>query len=157
MSARTDLRTAVAACIKEMTSDAGYNFSYLHVYDPPLNIEKMTEFPVVNLSWGTERRLNTHLVSNYSCLDLAILMQVDVFLSEADDQSTEIDKVIADFQRYFGANFYVRPAGENRTAFNCLYLSATPWGTEVQNPACGVSLEFELWYSIRLTNPDTFA
>lgn len=157
ISARTSLRNAFAACIKEMNQTAGFNFDYLHVYDPPLNMEKMTEFPVVNLQWGIERRSNTHLMGNDPLLDLSMTLQIDVFLSEFNDPSLSIDKVIADFQKYFGVNYYVRPAGSDRTAFNCLYLSATPWGTEVETPSCGVSLEFEVWYSIRLTNPEAFA
>jgi len=156
-SARTNLRVAFAACIKEITEAAGYNFTYRHVYDPPLNMEKMSEYPSVNLLWGQERRTNDHLTGNNPLLDLSITLTCDVFISEYNDPMLSVDKVIADFQKYFGSNFYVQASGGERTAFNCLYLSATPWGTEVERPSCGVSIEFEIWYSIRLTNPETFA
>jgi hypothetical protein len=153
-SARTNLRAAFMACIKEITTSAGYNYNFLHVFDPPINMENMTEFPVVNLLWGQERRLNTHLMGNDPLLDLAITLQLDVFLNDYNDQSLAIDKAIADIQKYFGLNYYVKPASGSRTVFNCMYLSATPWGTEVQAPNCGVSIELEVWYSIRLNNPD---
>lgn len=152
-SARTNLRNAVLACIKEITTTAGYNNNFLHVYDPPINMEKMTEFPVVNLLWGQERRTNSHLMGNDPLLDLSMTLQMDVFLNDYNDMQLAIDKVIADIQKYFGRNFYIQPTAGARTAFNCLYLSSTPWGTEVQSPNCGVTIEMEIWYSIRLNDP----
>ena len=153
-SVRTNLRNALKTCVLEMTEVAGYNFTYLDVHDPNINMEKMTRYPTVNLLLGPERRQGDRYMGNNPLLDITLPVQFDVFLHDMMDTSLAQDKAIADFQKYFGLNYYVKPAGTDRTVFNCIWLASTIWGTEVEIPNCGVSIDFEVFYSIRLNDPN---
>ena len=152
-SVRTNLRTALRSCILEMTTTAGYNFTYSDVNDPVKNMEQMTRYPTVNILLGPERRQNTRLAGNNPLLDILIPVQFDIFLHDINDTSLAQDQAIADFQKYFGQNYYVRPAAGDRTVFNCVWLASTIWGTDREVPNCGVSIDFEVFYSIRLNDP----
>ena len=153
-SVRTNLRSALKTCVLEMTEIAGYNFTYREVYDPALNMEKMVQFPTVNVLCGPERRTGERFMGNNPILDIALPVQFDVFLHDSVDTSLAQDKAIADFQKYFGFNYYIKPVTGDRTAFNCIWLASTPWGTEIEVPNCGVSIDFEVFYSIRLNDPN---
>lgn len=152
-SVRTNLRSAISNCIKEMSVTGGYNNAYLDVNDPPKNMEQMSRYPTVNILYGQERRQGNKFVGNNPILDIQIPLQFDIFIHDINDTMLAQDKVISDFQKYFGQNYYVRPASGLRAAFNCIWLSSTGWGTEREVPNCGVTLEFELFYSIRLNDP----
>lgn len=152
-SVRTNLRTALRTCILEMTTGSGYNHTYEDVNDPVKNMEQMTRYPAVNIMFGQERRQNTHLAGNNPLIDILVPVQFDIFLHDINDTSLAQDKVIADFQKYFGSNYYIRPAAGDRTAFNCIWLASLCWGTEREVPNCGVSIDFEVFYSIRLNDP----
>jgi hypothetical protein len=154
-SARTKLRDAIKACVKEMIVAVGYNYSYIDVNDPPMNMEKMTRFPAVNILYGTERRQGDRYMGNNPTLDIFLPVQFDVFINEISNTTLAQDKVIADFQKYFGENYYVKPVAGDRTAFNCIWLANTIWGTQVEKPSCGVSIDFEFFYSIKLNDPNT--
>lgn len=153
-SVRTNLRSALVACVREMTTAAGYNYTYSAVHEPPLNMEKMTTFPTVNILLGREERRGDRYMGNNPILDIFVPVQFDVFMHDQNDTSLAQDKAIADFQKYFGLNYYIKPAASARTAFNAIWLASTIWGTEIEVPNCGVSIDFEVFYSIRLNDPN---
>lgn len=155
MSVKTNIRDGLKTCIKEMTVTGNYNFTYTDVFDPPINMEQMTSYPTVNILYGTERRQNDDWrVGNNPLYDIMLPVQFDVFLYDINNTSLAQDKALADFQKYFGNNYYVKPADSDRTVFEIAWLSSTPWGTEIQVPNCGISIDFEVFYSIRKNNPD---
>lgn len=155
-SVKTNLRNALVSCTKEITVAAGYNYTYSDVYDPPRNMEGMRCYPTVNILYGEERRINDrHQIGNNPLYDILLPVQFDVFLHDVNDTSLAQDKVLADFQKYYGYNYYLKPAGEDRTIFEMAWLSDIPWGTEREVPNCGISIEFEVFYSIRVNDPYT--
>lgn len=154
-SVRTNLRNAIITCTKEITVAAGYNYDYLQVFDPPINMENMSIFPTVNVLYGRETRQNDKWkTANYGLYDVMLPVQFDIFLDDNIDTSLAQDKAIADLQRYFGKNYYVKPATGDRTVFEIAWLASDIWGTETQTPTCGVSIDFEIYYSFRVNNPD---
>lgn len=154
-SARTNLRNALKLCIKEMTKAVGYNYTYIDVFDPPVNMEQMSTYPTVNILYGTERRQgNIHEIGNNPLYDLLLPVQFDVFLNDINNTTLAQDKTLSDFQKYFGLNYYVKPNGGDRTVFEIAYLSSSIWGTERESPNCGISIDFEVFYSIRVNNPN---
>lgn len=155
MSVKTNLRNALKACTKEMTVASGYNYTYIDVFDPPVNMERMTRYPTVNILYGTENRRGTsHAVGNNPLYDILLPVSFEVFLHDVNNTSLAQDKALADFQKYFGYNYYIKPVSSDRTVFEAAWLSSTPWGTEVEVPNCGISIDFEIFYSIRVNNPD---
>lgn len=151
---RTKLREALVYSLEQITEANSYWVTLRRVYDPPKNMDEMTEFPTVNLLIGKEERMNDRLLGNNSLLDLKWTVRIDVFLSESNNPPAEIDRVVASVQKYFGHNYYIPGSDGNRTAFNCIYLSSEPFGTELSEPNCGVSIELETFYRIQLTNPE---
>lgn len=155
MSVKTDIRNAIISCTKEITTPGGYNFTYKHIYDPPRNMDQMVEYPSVNVMYGQENRLGErHTVNNNSLYDIMLPVQFDVFLHSTQNTSLAQDKALADFQRYYGNNYYLKPTSGNRTVFEIRWLNDVPWGTELEVPNCGISIDFEIYYSIRVNNPD---
>jgi len=154
ISVRERLRQALIWNIQQIKTTDGYNTTIRKVYDPPKAMEQMLEYPSVNVLWGREDRLNDHIMGNNQLLDLSLTARLDIFLSEQENPHNEIDKVLSDIQRRFGMNWYITGANGERTAFNCVYKSADPFGTDLTKPNCGVSIEVEIWYSIQLTNPN---
>jgi len=152
-SVRTKMRKALKSCIKEMTIASGYNFTYTDVFDPPINMEKMTTYPTVNIIYNKERRLGEKYIGNDPIFDILLPVQFDIFLYDINDTSLAQDKAIADFQRYFGRNYYIKPATGSRTVFNCIWSANDIWGTEREVPNCGVSVELDVYYSIRKNDP----
>jgi len=153
-SARTNLRNALMSCVKEMSIIAGYNYNYTDVFDPEINMEKMSTYPTVNILYGTERRQGNRYIANDPIYDILLPVQFDIFLYDINNTRLAQDKVISDFQTYFGKNYYIKPLNGSRTAFNCLWLANTIWGTEREVPNCGLSIDFEVYYSIRKNDPN---
>lgn len=155
-SVKTNLRNALVNCIKEITIAGGYNYTYNDVFDPPINMEHMTSYPTVNILYGPERRIgDRYKVGNNPLYDILLPVQFDVFLHDVNDTSLAQDKALADIQKYFGFNYYVKPAGGDRTVFEALWTGSTPWGTEAEVPNCGISIDFDIYYSIRVHDPDS--
>jgi hypothetical protein len=153
-SVKTNLRNAMIDCIKEITTAGGYNYSYISVNDPPINMESMVEFPTVNLLYGTENRLgDRYKTGNNPLYDIQLPVEIDVFLHSMENTSLAQDKALADLQKYFGYNYYAKPQGGNRTVFEILWTYSTPWGTERERPNCGITVGFDIYYSIRVNNP----
>jgi len=152
-SVKTTLRNAIVDCIKEMSVAGGYNYDYSSVNDPAINMEQMVAYPTVNVLYGSERRLNARTLGNNQLYDILLPVSFDVFLHDINDTSLAQDNVLADFQLYFGNNYYVKPADGDRTVFEARFLSDTPWGTEREVPNCGITIDFELYYSIKISNP----
>jgi len=155
-SVKTNLKNALKLCVKEITIAGGYNYTFKDVFNPPVNMEQMSSYPTVNILYGTERRQgNNHEIGNNPLYDLMLPVQFDVFLHDVNNTSLAQDKALADFQKYFGFNYYVKPVASDRTVFEIAFLSATEWGTEREVPNCGISIDFEVFYSIRVNNPYT--
>lgn len=153
-SIKTNLRSALVACTREMNVAGGYNYTYRDVYDPPINMESMRCHPTVNILYGEERRINDrHQIGNNPLYDILLPVQFDVFLHDINNTSLAQDKALADFQKYYGNNYYLKPSGGDRTIFEMAWLSSIPWGTEREIPNCGITIEFEVFYSIRVKDP----
>lgn len=153
-SIKTNLRNAIVTCTKEITTAGGYNFNFLSVNDPPINMEQMKEYPTVNILYGREQRLGErYKTSNNPLFDILLPCEFDVFLHSQENSSLDQDKALADLQKYFGYNPYVVPSGGDRTVFEIIWLSSNPWGTERETPNCGITVEFEIYYSIRKIDP----
>jgi hypothetical protein len=149
---RTRIREAVRSGLFTITTGNAYRNTIKRVYDPPANMEKMVEFPSINLLWGDEQETEERLAGNNPLLDLSMNLEMDCFL-QANDTMTDIDKLIADIQTYFGKHYYIPDGYGARTAFNCLYMGATPFGTDVTKPNCGVTIRMRIWYRINLDDP----
>jgi hypothetical protein len=153
---RTKLREALKYGLQQITITNGYRSTVKAVYDPIKEMEKMTRFPCINLEWGQEFRTGEHLgAANDSLLDIRFEFTCECYFKTTNPPLAQ-DKIIADLQQYFGSRHWVPSETGDQTAFNCVYLSSTPWGVDAQRGICGVDVVFEIWYRIRLSDPESF-
>lgn len=153
-SARTKLREAIKWNVQQITAANGYRSTVWQVYDPPKNIAQMSQLPACNLYWGRESNDNDGIVGNNQLLDVQFSFILSFVLSSINDPALEQDKILADVQQRFGKYFYIPGSDGNRTAFNCIFRSSEPWSHQSQTPRCGIDIEIEVWYRLRIDNPD---
>jgi len=153
-SARTKLREAIKYGIQQITIANGYRNTVKGVYDPPMSMERFSDYPCINLQWGIEQRTGEHLgAANDSLLDLELPFTCECYLKTNDPQQAQ-DDILADLQTYFGSRHWIPNSAGDQTAFNCVYSSSELWGWEEQKGIAGVDVTFDLWYRIRLNNPE---
>lgn len=153
-SARTKLREAIKWNVQQITAANGYRSTVWQVYDPPKNIAQISEFPSCNLYWGRESNENDGIVGNNQLLDIRFSFLLSFVLSDINDQALEQDKILADVQQRFGKYFYIPGSDGNRTAFNSIFRYSEPWSHESQKPRCGIDIEIDVWYRLKIDNPD---
>ena len=153
-SVRQRLRESIIYNLKQITIANGYTSTVKRVYDPPVSMENMRDYPSINIHWGREdREPDIHLQGNNSLVNCRFFLTIDAFLYTRNDPAQEQDKIIADVQKMIGDNFYLVDELGNRTAFNALYSGSSVWGTDTTKPNCGASIELEIWYTYVLNNP----
>lgn len=134
----------------------GYYFTIKNAYDPPRDEQNMSEYPCVNVELEGEQCENTANVQidqNQSLLHNSFILKLDVYMSDINDPALAQDKVLADIQRYFGANYHIPDSNGDSTAFNIYYDSSIPWGTRRTEPNTGITARFRVWYRQKLTKP----
>jgi len=154
MSVRTNLRTAIKAKLLTIKTSNGYNSTVAQVYDPPQDIERMVDFPSINIYWDKEDRIDREIQGNNQLYNLRMVAQLYCILHDTNDLPLAQDKLLADIQRMVGNNHYVPDANGNATAFNVVYLGATPYGPAEGTPNGGIIVEVEIFYSVNVKNPD---
>jgi len=158
-SIRQKLREAIEYGVKQITVANGYNYTVKGAYDPPIGLEQMQEFPSINISYEQETAANADLGShlqtggNEALLHNSFIVQFDCLLSDIENMSDSQDKMLADIQKYFGNYYWIPDSNGNATAFNCIYMSSTPWGVHERKPLTGITVEYLVWYRQYLTNP----
>ena len=161
-SIRTNIRTAVKTALKTIIAgnDNGNGWTYNstivnnNIGIPPRSIEDMMEFPFINFDFGEERAANAEVGSslqtggaNKQLLHNSVDAMCDCFM-KADDQTLAQDKILADLQALFGQNYSI-----DNTVFNTIYSRSIPFGVENNNPNCGITVYFRIWYRIYSSNP----
>lgn len=159
-SALTNIRNAIKFGLTKIDGTGDYNLDIKEVGDPPKDIENMSgKLPFVNLDFGPEDNLNKlagehfQVGANEALLSNRFIFTLDWFMKSANDTRILQEQALADSQRYFGNNYYVPDSGGTRTVFNCLYDGSEPFGLERNQPNCGISVRFIVWYRILLTDP----
>jgi len=153
------LREAMKYQLGTITTANGYRSNVRGVYDPIVNMEKMTSFPVIDIEWGDEIRMTggegDRLAGNRSMYDLALPCTAHCYLKAADIQDAQ-DNLLADVQELIGNNFYLTGSDGNRTAFVVTYESAAIGGIEGQSgsdPNGFISITLNCHYRILYSDP----
>lgn len=121
---------------------------------PPTSVENMHEFPFVNVFFENEVCANASPPSalqtggNRQLWHNTLTLVLDWHLL-ADDQQLAQDDILADTLAAFGNDYTM-----NNTVFSCAYASSQPFGTELNKPNCGITIQLNVWYRIFQTNPD---
>lgn len=155
------IRDAVKTVLKRIitNNDAGTGYVYYntitenHIGSPPRSVERMGEFPFINVYYEDERCANSNASAalqtggNRQLWHNTITLVMDCWLV-GDNILDEQDKILADIQAAFGNDYTI-----NNSAFSCAYESSSPFGTESNRPSGGITVRFNVWYRIYQTNP----
>jgi len=138
----------------------GYYNSLKYCYDNPITYEAATGFPFINMfidhedcSTGSDSRLD----QNSGMLHNKFSLRLEVFLNTNTNQSYLMDTILADLQRYFGINYYIPDSEGNATCMNCYYSGSDRWSLDINNPICGITVLFDVWYRQKLIDPTIFS
>jgi len=159
-SVREKIFAAIIYGLKQITTASGYNYTVRQVYDPPIGIDDMKEYPAINIDDGDENCANSstgnHLQTggNEALLHNSFTVILDCVVSDINFPRKARNKILADIQRYFGIHWNIPDNSGIPTAFNCFYQRSTPWGVyEKRKDLTGITIEYIVWYRQYLTNP----
>jgi len=162
-SIRTHIRdNGIKILLKRIIAGANSGTGYTYVNTirdqnigiPVTSVERMREFPFVNVYFDTEDCANSNASAalqtggNRQLWHNTIALVLDCWLVGAEDQQLAQDNILADIQAAFGNDYTI-----NNTVFSCAYAGSTPFGTEVNRPDCGITIRMNVWYRIFQTNP----
>jgi hypothetical protein len=159
ISIKDDIIDAFVYNVKQMTVARGYNYTYSEVSDLPRDVNSLKYSPSVNIFEGNEVCENTSGNSheqtggNQCKMFCSMDVEFDVWIKEINTARKARNKVLSDFQKYFGLNWIVPDENGVASVFNCMYLSSTPWGEEVNKPITGITIRFRVWYDYKFTDP----
>jgi hypothetical protein len=143
----------------QITQNNGYNSTMRAVYDPPSEIDSMTDFPSCILEVGNETCENantgSHLQTggNQALLHNQFDFIIHMVLSDANAHALAREKALADVKKYFGTHWNLPNSYGEATAFNCFYVGSDPWGVNAQKLLTGISITFRVWYRHYLSDP----
>ena len=136
--------------------DYTFQSTIREVCDPPKHPQGFRECIAVNLLFGKDQSAESSVMKqgdNQGLLHESFIVTLDCYMNENDDPALAQDKLLADLQAYFGKYSYIPDAYGNATAFNCIFQDAIPFGLKIQNPNCGITVTFRVWYRIYRSNP----
>lgn len=161
MLVRTNIREAIKRgllSIQKGVACGNYTFksTVYEVCDPPKAPNEFKELVAINLFFGDERSVESALMvqgDNRGMYQMSVDMTLDCFLNSNDEPSLTQEKILADTIAYFGKNYHIPDQYGNATVFQVLYESSSPFGMKIQNPDCGVTINFKVWYRMVRLDP----
>lgn len=137
------------------------NGYYFDMTDGEVNLEEKAfserkKYPSIDILPGEE--IYTNNISGGNSLggyNKIFRVFFEVWLDERENLKLEQNKMIADFEKYFGTNFKLPDSVGSQTAFNCILTRNVPFGMGDNRPRGGVDFLLEVYYRILLTDPNT--
>ena len=153
-SMREQIFVALIAKLLTITKAASYYNDVRQVYDPPVDLNKMNEFPSVNIIEGQETCAISEIVGGHGAL-LPNYFDVDFdcVLNEINTPRQARSRMLADIQKLLGINYQIPTPEDVGTASNCQYKGSAPWGVQGTRPLVGITISYRVWYRQRVNNP----
>lgn len=153
-SIREQIFTNIISGLGLITPTLGYINTIYKVYDPPIAIAEMANYPSINIEDGDEiaeeGNVGTHQKNNRNdqLLHNQMTIRIDCALQSTDNPRRDRNRMKADIQRYFGLNW------QHGTALSSIYQSSTPWVVDKGTSLTGVTMNFIVYYRQRLELPE---
>lgn len=149
---------AIAALIYNLgkiKTEGGYNYTIKKVYDPPVGLSEMYDYPSVNIEEESETCSNTHVQTggNEATLLNSFNIRLDCVLQSTENPRQDRNKFLQDIQKLIGNNWYIPDEQGDASAFNCFYSGSTSWGMHDSKALTGISVKLAIWYTQKLTDP----
>lgn len=159
ISCKDEIFNAIIYGLKQIKTSSGYNYTVRNVYDPPIELDNMIEYPSINVFEGRESCENANVGShqqiggNQAKLHNSFTFEMDCVLSEIENARQSRNKILADIQKYFGLHWGIPSSAGVDTSFCCFYQTSTPWGIDKMKPRTGITISYIVWYDQLLTDP----
>jgi hypothetical protein len=159
ISVKDDILDALEWGLKQITEASGYQSTTKNVYDPPIDVGAMQEFPCFNVFEGPDDCSNVNsnvheqTGGNQCKLFNSFIVEMDGYINDKNTPRKTRNKLLADVQKYFGLHWNIPSSSGTATAFACMYAGSTPFGEDVNVPQSGVTIRLKIWYDQKLTDP----
>ena len=161
ISVKDAIADAIQFGLLQITTANGYNNTVVKVYDPPIGIGEMQQFPCFNYFEGADdctnvSQPNVHQQTggNQAKLFNGFIAELDGYLNKATTPRKARNTLLADVQKYIGLHWNLPDANGNPTAFNCMYAGSVPFGEQANLPQTGMTIRLRIWYDQKLTDPE---
>lgn len=142
-------------------TESGYNYTVRNIYDPPINLDAITEYPAIVIMEGPEDCANSstgsHLQTggNEALLHNSFTVTMNCIISDINNIRAARSKMLADVQKRIGNNWNIPDALGVPSCFSSFYKGSTPWAVDAQKPYAGIEIDWIIWYRQLLTDPTT--
>jgi hypothetical protein len=160
ISVRDRIIDAWIAGLKTITKANGYYNNVANVFDPPIGIMEMNQYPSCNMLYDDETCMNSevgmHLQTggNNAILQNRFAIKMLWFLSENNAPRKAQNMMLADVQKFFGYHWNVPDENGNTTAWTTIYAGSALMGIQDEVPQTGLEIRYNVWYRQQLVNPN---
>jgi hypothetical protein len=159
ISIKDNIADAIQFGLLQITQAAGCANTVKKVYDPPVDIGTMKEFPCFNYFEGPDDCTNVSMPGvhqqtggNQAKLFNSFIIELDGYLNTKENPRKARNSLLADVQNYIGNHWNLPDSNGVPSAFNCMYLSSVPFGEQVNSPQFGMTIRLKVWYDQKLTD-----
>ena len=160
ISVKDNIADAIQYGLLQITKANGYANDIVRVYDPPVDIGAMQEFPCFNYFEGMDDCTNVsspgshqQTGGNQAKLFNEFVVELDGYVNVVGSARKTRNSLLADVEKYIGNHWNLPDSNGVPSAFNCMYLSSAPFGEQVNSPQTGMTIRLKVWYDQKLTDP----
>jgi hypothetical protein len=153
-SIREQIFSSIINGLGTISPTLGYVNTIKKVYDPPVALSEIYDYPSINIEDGDEVTENAS-VGNHKRIgrnDPLIYNQttikIDCIMQSTENPRQARNRMKADIQRYFGLNW------QHGVALSSIYQGSIPWVVDKGSSLTGITMNFIIYYRQRLESPD---
>ena len=153
-SIREQIFSSIITGLAAMSPTLGYINTLKKVYDPPVAIDEMYDYPAINVDDGEEITENASVANhmrigrNDPLIYNQMNIRIDCVMQSTENPRRERNRMKADIQRYFGLNW------QHGVALSSIYQGSIPWVVDKGTVLTGITMTFIVYYRYRLESPD---
>jgi hypothetical protein len=133
-------------------STSGYVNTVAKVYTEVVMPGELKEFPAIVIDQGQEKQVAT---PSKGLIEKIMTVYLDCYLYDSNHLAKAIRTIERDIEKLMYGDVYGAGRGFsiNGSAFECKIIGSEPFGTVTEAPNGGVTIELQIWYHQRITDP----
>jgi hypothetical protein len=142
--------------LETIKKDNGYETEVRVVHSEVVPIGDIADFPAIIIDQGAEENLTgSGTRRTMGLMEKRMTVFLDCFIYEADNMQRAIRKIEQDIEKLFWGDKYSTAKGYsiNNTAFELDIIRSEPFGTIIDRPNGGTSIELAIYYHQKDTDP----
>lgn len=131
---------------------SGYVNTIAKVHTEVVMPGQLLEFPCIVIDQGQEKQVAT---ASKGLIEKVMVVYLDCYISDSNNLQKAIRSLERDIERLFYHDLYTSGVGYsiNNTAFETKIMGSEPFGTVTEVPNGGVTIELQVWYHQKITDP----